>query len=177
MDQKFSHTDEAGKLKWSTSRESDPRNDKRWPVAWSNLGRPDQARPTAAGIEPMHAAPRWHSGGKLTRTSYLCHPLNLDQIRSTSLQKPVKLKSWPPWGQRTARCRDGSVDGVRRGCTQHLGSLLKVTRAAHRRTRVTSKNGGKSGDWADSLPTPRDLSPGLARRRSRPVPRIRGPVV
>jgi cyclic pyranopterin phosphate synthase len=152
MDQKFSHTDEAGKLKMVNVAGKRPT--KRQALAScvvSTSADLTRLGPNRAGIEPMHAARlAGIQGAKLTPNLIpLCHPLNLDQIQVDLIAKTGQIEILATVG---ATHRTGVEMEALTACAvaalSILGSLLKVDPSARIDELVLlRKTGGKSGDW------------------------------
>jgi cyclic pyranopterin phosphate synthase len=152
MDQKFSHTDKAGKLKMVNVAGKRPT--KRQALAScvvSTSADLTTLGPNRAGIEPMHAARlAGIQGAKQTPNLIpLCHPLNLDQIQVDVTVKTGNIEIVATVG---ATHRTGVEMEALTACAvaalSILGSLLKLDPSARIDDLVLlRKTGGKSGDW------------------------------
>jgi cyclic pyranopterin phosphate synthase len=152
MEQQFSHTDEAGKLKMVNVGGKRPT--KRQALAScvvSTTADLSALGPNRAGIEPVHAArlAGVQAAKQTPNLIPLCHPLNLDQIQVDLTVRTGQIEISATVG---ATHRTGVEMEALTACAiaalSILSSLLKVDPSARiDDLGLLRKTGGKSGDW------------------------------
>jgi cyclic pyranopterin phosphate synthase len=160
MEQQFSHTDKAGKLKMvNVARKRPTRRQALASCVVSTVADLRTLEPSHTGIEPLHAARlAGIQGAKQTANLIpLCHPLNVDVIQVDLTVRAGRVEISATVG---ATHRTGVEMEALTACAlaalSLLGALLKTDPYAHIDDLVLlRKTGGKSGDWGRLVENPR----------------------
>jgi cyclic pyranopterin phosphate synthase len=159
MDQQFSHTDNAGKLKMvNVSRKRPTKRRALASCVVLTVADVTNLASSHNGVEPLHAARlAGIQGAKQTAILIpLCHPLNVDEIQVDLSVKPGRIEISATVG---ATHRTGVEMEALTACAFAALSLLGSLKKTDPQARIDDlvllrKTGGKSGDWGRLVENP-----------------------